>query len=65
MTIYTSEMSRKVIDVLKTSRKTWSEIQSELRNEYSTTVSKRGMQKIWQKYLKTKKTKNLARSDRP
>ena len=58
-------MSRKVIIILQTSGKTWSEIQSELQNEYSTTVSKRGMQKIWQKYLKTKKTKDLARSGRP
>ena len=33
-------MSRKVIVILKTSGKTWSEIQSELQNEYSTTVSK-------------------------
>ena len=47
MTIYISEMSRKVIVILKTNEKTWSEIQSELQNEHSTTVSKRGMQKIW------------------
>ena len=40
-------MNRKVIVILKTSGNTWSEIQSELQNEYSTTVSKRGMQKIW------------------
>ena len=64
-TVYiVSEMSRKVIVILKTSRKTWSEIQSELHSEYSTTVSKRDMQNIWQKYLKTKKTKDLARSGR-
>ena len=53
-------MSRKV-----ESRKTWSEIQSELQNEYSTMVSKCGMQKLWQKYLKTKKTKDFSRSGRP
>jgi len=58
MTIYISEMSRKVIVILKTRGKTWPEIQSELQNEYTTTVSKHGMQKIWQKYLKTKKTKD-------
>ena len=44
--IYISEMSRKVIVILKTSGKKWSEIQSELQNENSTTVSKRNMQKI-------------------
>ena len=38
-------MSRKVIVILKTSGNKWPEIQSELQNEYSTTVSKRGMQK--------------------
>ena len=46
MTIYISEMSRKVIVILKTSGKTWSEIQSELQNEYSTTITNHGMQKI-------------------
>jgi len=65
MTIFISEMIRKVIVILKNSLKTWSEIQWELQNEYSTTVSKRGMQKIWQKYLKTKKIKDLASFGRP
>ena len=61
MTRYISEMSWKVIVILKTSEKTWSEIQSELQYEYLNVTWK----KIWQKYLKTKKTKDLALSGTP
>lgn len=60
-----SEFNRTVIVTLKMCGKTWYEIQSELQNKYSTSVSKRGMQKIWQKFLRTNETKDLARIGRP
>ena len=57
-------MNRNVIVILKKCRKTWPEIQSELQNKYSTTVYKRIMKKNWQTFIKTKETKNLARTGR-
>jgi len=35
------------------------------KNKYSATVSKRGMQKIWQKFIKAKETKDLSRTGKP
>jgi len=65
MTRRISELIRNVIVTLKRCGKTWKEIHSELQNTYSTNNSKRGMQKIWQKFLKTNDTKDLARIGRP
>jgi len=54
MARYISEMNQNVIVILKRWGETWSRIQSKLQNKYSTTVSKHSMQKIWQKFIKTK-----------
>jgi len=65
MTRYISKMSQNIIDIIKRCGKTWSEIWLKLQNKYSTTVSKRGMQNIWQKFIKIKETKDLALNGKP
>lgn len=60
-----SEFERGIIVALKNEGSTWNQIKVELFTRYNRNISKRGMQKIWAKYLKTGEVKDQPRGGRP
>ena len=60
-----TELQRNVIVILRNNGKSWTEIAREMREKYSKTVTKRGMQYLWKKYLKTGSVWDKMRKGRP
>jgi transposase len=60
-----SEFERGIIVALKIEGSTWNQIKVELFTRYNRNISKRGMQRIFAKYLKTGEVKDQPRGGRP
>lgn len=60
-----TEFQRNVIVILRNNGKSWTEIAHELREKYSKTVTKRGMQNLWKKYKETGSVRDKIRKGRP
>ena len=60
-----TEFQRNVIVILRNNGKSWTEIAREMREKYSKTVTKRGMQYLWKKYLNTGSVRDKIRKGRP
>ena len=60
-----SIFQRNVVIILRNNGKSWSEIASELHEKYGKTVTKRGMQYLWKKYVETGSVQDKIRIGRP
>ena len=60
-----TEFPRNVIVVLRNNGNTWNEIARELLEKYSKTLTKLGMQYVWNKYLETGSIRDRMRTGRP
>lgn len=60
-----TEFQRHAVVVLRNNGNTWNEIARELLKKYNKTVTKRGMQYLWKKYLETGSVLDRMRNGRP
>lgn len=60
-----TEFQRNVIVILRNNGMLWTEIAREMLEKYSKTVTKRGMQYVWKKYVETGSVRDKMRSGRP